>query len=97
MGRGSKSGNTPKSGNKPENPKFSFRFLGYKLYTSAGLHFQDPKVGLNDSAVKNGWGKVFTNIFRHKQGSNEQKTENYPTRILKVVDELSYTIWERSL
>ena len=58
-------------GNKPKKPKF--RFLGYN---SLGLHFQDSRVVLNDSAVKNGWGIVFTDIFRHKQGSNERKLSN---------------------
>ena len=32
-------------------------------------------VVLNDSAFKNGWDIVVSKIFRHKQGSNEQKTK----------------------
>ena len=43
-------------------------------YNSAGVNFQESRVVLNDSAFKNGWGKVFSKMFRHKQGSNEQKT-----------------------
>ena len=42
---------------------------------SVGLHFQESRVVLNDSAFKNGWDIDFSKIFRHKQGSNEQKTE----------------------
>ena len=56
-------------------------FLGYN---SLGLHFQDSGVVLNDSAVKNGWGIVFTNIFRHKQGSNEQKAKIIQRELSKL-------------
>ena len=48
------------------------RFLRYNC---TGLHFQESRVVLNDSAFKNRWDRVFSNIFRHKQGTYERKTE----------------------
>ena len=53
----------------------NFTAMRFLRYNSVGFHFQKSRVVLNDSAVKNGWSIVFSKIFRHKQGSNEQKTE----------------------
>ena len=67
----------------------NFTAMRFLRYNSAGLHFQESIVVLNDSAVKNGWDIVIYKIFRPKNGSeytsNEKKQKKHILQYLNVM------------
>ena len=55
----------------------NFTAMRFLRYNSAGLHFQESRVVLNDSAFKNGWGIVLSNISGINRGLMNEKPKKH--------------------